>query len=852
MPDLPVLMVRVTVPPSEAAIKKGGVARGKFRVLYGLEGRPEYRFTAPTLQAAKLLRRGVLAAVKGRLVSGEKGEEEVSVDFVDEVRFGPDEFCALPTRQALEEIADATGVYMSFEEYASCLAALGSTGLGFCGREDYERLAAAVGDELADRFMRLAGWERKWGADMLEGLFAFCGLAGSVDSTLIWQVAKALRFRASRRKVSVFDLVAEHPYILVQVWENTRFAFKVAETIWERLRGPLSSPAHLVEKAAAAAVGCVKDEMNRGHSFAWKNVVSAKMFEALGAAASGGTVAEGWRFVASEAGRKLYGGLQTENDGTRISLRQVAVDSGRYPREKWDPEKDKAEPAAYAPGIYWSERRAAEALAKFSVMPAGMWLDEAVLLRAAQEAAQRDGGGLDREQEMFVRAAASSKVTVLTGEAGTGKTQALKWLCGAVKQVVPGYVPLVLAPTGIAAYRAAEKIAGVGMTVHRYAAIFEEDADVFVDMEGASEGDGGAEAPGLLVVDECSMLGPVVLRRLLSRVSPLTKVVLAGDPEQLAPVGPAGVFHALVRLAAGQAPGFALTQLVVNHRAARGSGVYQGAREIRDGRPLPEGLPGIEVRLASKPEQAPEACLSAVEEITGGCWPEEPGELMVLTSYRERSPASVDRLNALLERRFGAPSPDGVPAPGTPVICRRNDYADGGGMAPKEIRAYRHPERKTNVFNGTPGVVAEVRKNGAIEVRVRYRMGEAYLDAWYSLREFSYWVDKAYATTVHKAQGGQARNVVVVLGTPGSLKNRRLIYTALSRCYDEPPGSGRVVIVACQEFARAPYAQKSLREELTGGVLCGLYYRALAELRRMPAATPPSPEVTNQVPEWWA
>lgn len=826
-----VLYVRVTVPPSRSQFEEGTLLRGRFRILCGPRRGEERRFTGPVLQACKLLKKGIVAAVRGR--TSEDGVFVLDgVEDLDLPDFRLEDFKAAPTAEVLEEVADATGVYLTVEEYAACHAALGSTGVQeVSAREDYERLAAAVGQELAERFARFCGWRRKWGADMLEGLFCTLGLDGMVDHVLLWQAARALRFRAARAGVSVADLVMRYPHILMQVWDDPALVYAVAEEI-ARASGKAEEEL-AAERAAAAAVERVKEAMEDGHCFDWKNRVSSRMFFRVGGDPQ--AVTAGWALVTSRSGRRLCGGLSTEKDGTRISLRRVARETLEYPRKSWDPDRDEVEPAVYAPGVYWSERSAAKFLARAALASAELRLAADDLAAEAARAARAEGRTLDAEQERFVREAASGKIVVLTGEAGTGKTQALKWLVDALRVVVPGFVPVVLAPTALAAYRAAEKTTGSGMTIHRYASILEEDADLFVEPAG----DGREPlAPGLVLVDECSMLSPVVLQRLLRRLAPETRIVFSGDPAQLPPVGPAGVFHALIRLAEEKARGFSHVRLATNYRVGAGSEVYLAAREVRAGRPLPGGLSGVEVICVKSADAAVDACVSVAKEVTGGAWPGTPGEIFVLTPNRQLA-AGAEKLNAALERAFAGGVSPGIPAVGTPVVCRRNDYADGGSTAPEEVRRLRHPDRKRDVYNGTPGVVAEVRRDGRTEVRVAYRAGSELFDAWYTLEEFSYWTEKAYALTVHKAQGGQAKNVVLVLWS--GLKRRDLLYTAISRCLDDPPGTGRVVVITREEFLDAPYAEERPGLELTGGFLCGLYHRTAAELEAAPYAAPPLP-----------
>jgi len=357
-----------------------------------------------------------------------------------------------------------------------------------------------------------------------------------------------------------------------------------------------------------------------------------------------------------------------------------------------------------------------------------------------------------------------------------------------------------------------------------------------------------------------SMMTVGVFAKLVHCLEPETRYVFVGDPGQLPPIGPGGVFPALIhvgrRCAAAGLPA-AWVHLRGCYRTQ--SGLTFNAHRVRMGLPPDPALGGVRLVFAASEKDAVDRAASEAEALVRSGVSSR--DIMVLAPARTGG-AGTDALNAEIARRLGVPrsfSYDGLAlAPGDPVVATRNDYQWGG--VPRGIRESekklleklrsRRPADRPTVFNGTRGRVLDCSPD-RVDVEWYPPSGKP-LRVFYLADEVKWYLEPAWAMTVHKAQGGQARNVVLVLATPGSAKNRRLIYTALSRCLDDPPGSGRVVVVACREFGDAPYAQKSLQEELTGGVLCGLYYRTLDELRRMPMAVPPSPEVTDEVPDWWA
>lgn len=131
------------------------------------------------------------------------------------------------------------------------------------------------------------------------------------------------------------------------------------------------------------------------------------------------------------------------------------------------------------------------------------------------------------------------------------------------------------------------------------------------------------------------------------------------------------------------------------------------------------------------------------------------------------------------------------------------------------------------------GVIEAVVEKEKTEVLVSFRKGKAAVVEPYYVEELSYFLEPAYATTVHKAQGGRAANVVFVFTT--NLSNRSLLYTALTRCGSN---EGTVTIITTEQFKEAPYtspdwAKKVLEEEDAGDeedavpcVLTALYHEA--------------------------
>ncbi|MGE4428638.1 MAG: AAA family ATPase [Solirubrobacteraceae bacterium] len=406
-------------------------------------------------------------------------------------------------------------------------------------------------------------------------------------------------------------------------------------------------------------------------------------------------------------------------------------------------------------------------------------------------AAQDDDGRVPTpEQWEAVRLVATRRLTILTGGPGTGKTQTMRALVQAVRDgSQDDEAPLLLcAPTGKAARRLAEATGAKATTVHRLLGFvpgsgFQHDED-----DPVAEG-------GVLVVDEASMLSLDLAVALLRAVGPHTHVLLVGDVDQLAPVGPGRVLQDL--LESGAVPAVRLTRIF---RQAERSLIVRAAHRINRGEwPLaapgsgPDGrAPGGEDRPNANDGAAPtdlpdptgqaeplirdfflldrrdpiaiadEVLSLAVSRLPGHYGVDAVGGVQVLAAQR-RGTCGVNELNRRLREALnpgGSKAVTGVGGAllraGDRVMQTRNDH-------------------DAEVMNGELGLLVRV---VGPDATVRMDDGRtlvipvARLETW----------DLAYACTVHKAQGSSVP--VVVIPVPAEHRHmltRNLLYTAVTR-----------------------------------------------------------------------
>lgn len=255
----------------------------------------------------------------------------------------------------------------------------------------------------------------------------------------------------------------------------------------------------------------------------------------------------------------------------------------------------------------------------------------------------------------------------------------------------------------------------------------------------------------LVVVDECSMVGNSIGTDLLSYGVP---VLVLGDPAQLPPVGDGGYFTA-------RDPDFLLTEV---HRQARESPILRLATEAREGRRLQLGDYGDGTIVARADRDAVGARVMKADQL--------------LVGRNRTRHASCARFRTLLGLGGGDP----WPVPGDKVVCLRNNHELGllNGALWRVTSAMTYPERMRVEMT----VVPEAESDGlptAVEAHAHHFAGREEELAWWDRREaqeFAY----GYALTVHKAQGSQWDDLVLVDESSAFRTDApRHLYTGITR-----------------------------------------------------------------------
>ena len=364
---------------------------------------------------------------------------------------------------------------------------------------------------------------------------------------------------------------------------------------------------------------------------------------------------------------------------------------------------------------------------------------------------------LNEGQTQAVLTVLGNTIVVITGGAGSGKTYTVRALCDLYEH--RDLKVVLCAPTGKAAKRLEESTGHEASTIHRLLGYDGRDFQAHEPIDA-----------DLLVVDEVSMVDVPLFWHLMQAVDlSRTAVVLAGDHNQLPPVGPGSVLRDLLAT-------HAVPVAVLDHIVRQAGVLKENCAALLAGHVAPSSpveADGLRAwyRVADFTEGA--RLLAFVEALYQQKFADDLGldlvrDVQLLTPTR-MGPLGVTALNAQLQslvqkKLYGVDVPP-VRANRRPpfllhdkVIQRRNNYDLG-------------------VMNGTVGQVVAVDRTGDLTVRfdsedVRLKRSEGHLRH----------LDLAYALTIHQTQGSEFPVVVVIVHKSHSYQHHRnLLYTGATR-----------------------------------------------------------------------
>lgn len=385
-------------------------------------------------------------------------------------------------------------------------------------------------------------------------------------------------------------------------------------------------------------------------------------------------------------------------------------------------------------GNYIFEKTIAKRFIKLCKDKLFSWTEE---LEGVFNSAIPDGWVLEAAQEKAVRTALISSIFVLTGGAGTGKTATTKIIVNAYQKLGFSIYPVAL--SGKAARRLQQSIHIKTSTIAR-----------FLSQKNIKE------VNSVLIIDEASMLDAYTMWRLVISIPDKVKLILIGDPYQLPPINAGFILNDVIKSG------------IVNHvaldvvrRQGADSKIPSYVNLIRNGT-LPVPLNNSDIVFQESENDILNDAIEAYSLYSS---------VMMIAATNE----TVRRANILFQDRL---NPAGkllditcVPdiqliyalKVGDPIVITKNNY-------------------QVDVQNGTLGVITNVDATDDIACTVELEdldetgKNRSLAVDWQLIQD----VELAYCVTLHKAQGSQASNVIVLVER-GLWLDRSWLYTAITR-----------------------------------------------------------------------
>lgn len=465
---------------------------------------------------------------------------------------------------------------------------------------------------------------------------------------------------------------------------------------------------------------------------------------------------------------------------------------------------------------------------------------EAILTKAfgKLDLSDKDESKAREEKIAILKELAKSRLSVLIGGAGTGKTTLLSLLCSA--EQIKNESVLLLAPTGKARVKmmqamknmgitaTAKTVAGFLLTSYHY---------IFTTGEYRLTGQEAAKVADNVIIDESSMLTEEMFAALMESLAKAKRIIFVGDPNQLPPIGTGRPFVDLVKKLSKNIPeyifprvgkGFGHLQTTRRQRGVKGEVrfdvelsnwyksdnveldediftrlqtndtnghvtfkqwttneelenlVFETIKEELNLNDI-DDIEHFNLSLGSTEKNA-----SGFQFFNKGC--AEKAENWQLLAPVKNMPHGVINLNHIIQQRYRkdylyyANNTYHIPKRmgpesivyGDKVICIKNEKRD----------AFPKSEGNLNmVANGEIGIaMAYWNKGQFLNVEYASQPGITY---GYSKRDFGEEAEAilelAYALTIHKAQGSEFGTVILVLNDPCLLLSKELLYTAITR-----------------------------------------------------------------------
>lgn len=367
----------------------------------------------------------------------------------------------------------------------------------------------------------------------------------------------------------------------------------------------------------------------------------------------------------------------------------------------------------------------------------------------------------DNTQKLAIKNALTNPISILTGGPGTGKTTIINGILLSLRELAE--IPasslyssdppfLLAAPTGRAAKRM-EEITGItAKTIHRMLGlgIGENDATDLNELNGE-----------ILIIDEMSMVDMFLFKQLISSINDTKHIVFVGDKDQLPSVGAGNVFSDLIK-----ANAFPTTVLKQIHRQGDDSSIITLAHDINEG----EDQQSLFTKtknysfISCPPHEVDHVVSQIVERAIAHGFAKD--DIQVLGAMYQ-GPGGVTNLNNVIQEIMNPAKPNSK-------ILEVHDEAFRIGD--RVLQLQNNPEK--DIYNGQIGKILAIDEKNPQKCMIADFDGR---EINFSKKDL-FDLTRAYAITIHKAQGSEFPLVILSLTMQNYVMlKRNLLYTAVTR-----------------------------------------------------------------------